>query len=160
MSEFRTAFWMEEVDELRLGFSYMAAVKLLKENGVPIDRLPPFYYDFYALEVALEVLRAYFEVTYESPFPSLADFTDHPEELPPEDDEELTIVWVRVGDVERERLLDIVAGALGESLYDAEYKAPWLRLVFFPGYLPEPMPLAAAEFVVAFHKEWGLCGAA
>ncbi|MGI9951393.1 hypothetical protein V3F56_03440 [Moorellaceae bacterium AZ2] len=160
MSELQTAFWMEEVDDLRLGFSYMAAVKLLKENGVPIDRLPPFYYDFYTLEVSFELLRAYFEVTDESPFPSRADFTDHPDELPPEDDEELAIGWIRVGDVEREKLLDMVAITLGESLYDAEYKAPWLRLVFFPGYLPEPMPLEVAEFVVAFHKEWGLCRAA
>ncbi len=156
MSELQTAFYWEELDEIKLAFSYMAAVKLLKENGVPVEGLPPLWtFDPHVMEGALVVLDRYFSVSYEDP--ASPGREDEGGDASDEYDEEFIDVWVRTGEVDREKLSDIVAATMGEGLFDIKFCGPWLKLIFYPWVLPDPTPLQAAAFVVAFHKEWGLC---
>lgn len=159
MSELQTAFWWEDLDELRLGFNYMAAVKLLKENSIPVEGLTPLgNLQPYFIEGAFAVLERYFTVSYEDPaFPGCENEGD---DLSDKYEDEFIWAWVRTGEVDREKLSDMVAGTMGESLFDITFCGPWLKLIFYPGVLPDPTPLQAAAFVVAFQKEWGLCKAA
>lgn len=154
MSELQTAFYWEELDEIKLAFSYMAAIKLLKENGIPVEGLSPLWrFDPYPLEGAFVILEGYFTVSYQDPTSSGQD--DDSNEY-----DEFVFVWLRTGEVDREKLSEMVAETMGESLFDIEFSGPWLKLIFYQGVLPDPTPLQAAAFVVAYQKEWGLCKAA
>ncbi len=160
MSDLQTAFYWEDLDELRMGFNYMAAVKLLKENGISVEGLTPLgnIQSYFIIEGATAILERYLTVSYENPVTSGGK--DEGEDPSAEYEDEFYWVWVRTGEVDREKLSDMVAGTMGESLFDIEFSGPWLKLIFYPGVLPDPTPLQAAAFVVAFQKEWGLCKAA
>jgi hypothetical protein len=160
MTELQTAFWWEDLDELRLAFDYMAAVKLLKENGIPVEGIAPLgsLQPFY-VEGACAVLERYFTIAYEDPAVSEkhGGGEAEDEDLSTEYEEEFICVWLHTGDIDREKLSEMLASTMGESLFDIKFCGPWVKLIFYPGFLPDPTPLQAAAFVVAFKEEWGLC---
>lgn len=148
MREILTALYYEEREALQVVLETMGAIKMLKEAGFDISKLSPV--DFvtpWDLDISLGLLTQLGGGTY-------GNFKEEPEEDEdgnPEYDEneEFCVVFLPLKEgYDADQIEEVASTTIGESLFSLVFENNGMKLVFYPGELPAPRPLATAEFMV------------
>lgn len=150
MKEMVTSLYYEERDALQTVLETMGAIKLLKEAGFDISRLSPI--DFvtpWDFNISME-LFALMEGHILSDDNSETESGVEAEEIPEyEDEEELYEVFIPLKKgYDAESVEEVASITIGENLFGLTFEENGIKLVFYPGELPSPRPLATAEFIV------------
>ncbi|MHB1126311.1 MAG: hypothetical protein ACYC2T_05045 [Bacillota bacterium] len=143
MSEVITAFQYEELYTCRAMLETMWAIKKLAEAGLRTDRFPYIEYEFY-MDGCMTVLYHYLGIEASDPTkPENAEG----EENEYEDDEYLP-VWLACPEDRAPEVLDAVVDTIGGSVIDTFWDQDWVKIIFYPGYLPDPSIMDGVMFVI------------
>ncbi|MHB1418046.1 MAG: hypothetical protein ACYCX4_00435 [Bacillota bacterium] len=143
MRDVVTAFQYEELYYGRALLETMWAIKTLADAGLRTDKIPQIDFEF-NMDGCMTVLYHYLAV--ESYDPTRLENEGNEEDE--EDFDEYAPVWLACPEEKAQEILEAVAETVGGSVVDAFWKDGWVKIVFYPGYLPDPSIMDATDFVI------------